>query len=105
MTSDAYTEEDDAVMTFGKYAEQAVSSVPDSYLLWCAKNMPRIPCYVVNEMDRRGMDVDSSWTSSTTVMAGVMYFRPSDSRDREIKSHKTKKGMKFWRRQGVPCPR
>jgi hypothetical protein len=101
MTNETCTE-DDAVMTFGKYADQTVSSVPDSYLLWCAQNMPRIPCYVVDAMNARGLDVEPSWTDSVTEMAGMLYYRPSDCREREARSRLTKKGMKFWRRQSGP---
>ena len=98
MTNDTCTE-DDAVMTFGKYADQPIASVPDSYLMWCAENMPRIPCYVVDAMNSRGLEVEPSWTDSVTEMAGMLYYRPSDCRDRENRSRAVKKGRNFWRRE------
>jgi hypothetical protein len=81
-------------MTFGKYAEQPVESVPDSYLIWCAANMPRIPCYVVHELDARGISVEPSWTSGVTEMAGLLYYRPEDFRERESRSRIAKKSAK-----------
>ena len=89
--------DDCTLMTFGKYARQPIGSVPDSYLEWCAKNMPRIPCYVILEMNRRNIEIDLSWVSDIQMMGSppMAYYKPSDCHDREQRSKAQKRGMKW----------